>query len=465
MTVLTGAALWFFLKNNQDVHNLYFSANESAIKANIKKEKEELLGHSKRLAADETLRKYIGENDALTTLSLLNSETKKSSEDFFVAINSQGRAMADTANNIRSDYAFKTLAHGRVAASGKAVVSAEKSYINTLVLVGAEPIMEGSHVVGGIFSGYNLELNNFVNKFKQKYLAVGTELAVYDNKKGVVSDTFMDKETKALIKSSFNGASDWIQNSRSGEFVSILGKFYFIKNIVFSGIDGPKGGMLVFFPTNIWVYLLPIFISALLGILIACLASARLWKRETRFHIVLFICVAFIFSIVLNFAFVRLVLKKIVIEIKKQPFAIYNSTVRLEPEGGILAKDLNAKVAIKVSSGGEPINAAQIVLAYDPSVVNVEDIITANSFCDPQMFLEKKIDNSKGKVTIDCVTTKPFSEENGTVAELLINPVKDGDFSLSFEDNTQILANDGLGTNVLRLATNGNYKIIDNRAE
>ncbi len=459
ITAVTCVILWLLLKNNQNILKFYFSATESSIEADVNKEKAELLGRAKELAADPTLRKYIGQNDILTTLNVLNSEQQKSLEDFFVAINAQGRAMSDTANNIRGDYAFKTLVHGRLVAAGQAVVSAEKSYINRLILVGAAPILEGAKVVGGIFAGYDLEKNTFVNAFRQKYFADDTQLAVYDKEKGVISYTFSDEATAGLVKHYFNSASDWVQQQRSQEFVDILGKFYFVDNIPFSGVDETEGGLLVFMPVKIWPYYIPVAVVALFSSWLAYVIGRKLWRQQTSLNLLALVGLAFILITILHIIFTELMLKGVALEVKEQPFVIYNSLMRLEPEGGILAKDVYAQVAVKVSTGGEAINAAQITLTYDPSIVRVEDIITANSFCDPSMFLEKNIDNDKGEVNISCLTTKPFTKENGTVVELLINPIKEGDFALQFADKTQILANDGLGTNVLRIATNGSYKV------
>jgi hypothetical protein len=46
------------------------------------------------------------------------------------------------------------------------------------------------------------------------------------------------------------------------------------------------------------------------------------------------------------------------------------------------------------------------------------------------------------------------------VAELLIKTLREGGFDLKFGDETQVLANDGLGTSVLRLAIDGHYNVF-----
>ena len=51
---------------------------------------------------------------------------------------------------------------------------------------------------------------------------------------------------------------------------------------------------------------------------------------------------------------------------------------------------------------GEAINAVQTVIRYDPAAVRIEDILTAESFCHRDLFLERSIDNSAGEAVIAC---------------------------------------------------------------
>ncbi len=82
------------------------------------------------------------------------------------------------------------------------------------------------------------------------------------------------------------------------------------------------------------------------------------------------------------------------------------------------------------------------------------------------MFLERNVDNEAGKVEIACGLPSPgFSERTGTVAELLIQPIEEGQTELLFdEEKTQVLANDGLGTNVLRAMTGGSYRFVQSNS-
>jgi hypothetical protein len=151
--------------------------------------------------------------------------------------------------------------------------------------------------------------------------------------------------------------------------------------------------------------------------------------------------------------------------LKKPPYTIYNSTLTFDPEFAIWNKSSDQQVAVNVSPGGESINAAQIDITYDPAKARVENLITENSLCAQNMFLEKSIDNQRGEVRVSCLLPSPgFSGRIGNVVTLALRSIQDGDLALHFATDTEVLANDGLGTNVLRLAIDGNYHIVDESA-
>lgn len=56
-----------------------------------------------------------------------------------------------------------------------------------------------------------------------------------------------------------------------------------------------------------------------------------------------------------------------------------------------------------------------------------------------------------------------FSKRLATVADLVLQPLVPGGFTLEFGDGTQVLAHDGLGTDVLREAVGGYYSIAEDK--
>jgi hypothetical protein len=117
---------------------------------------------------------------------------------------------------------------------------------------------------------------------------------------------------------------------------------------------------------------------------------------------------------------------------------------------------------VAISSGGESINAIEADLRFDPTVLQVRDIDVSNSICHADMFLDKYIDNQAGEIHLSCIIPSPgFDQENGIIANLKILPLKSGDTNITFSNDSRVLANDGLATNVLRNFTNGNFQISE----
>ncbi len=137
----------------------------------------------------------------------------------------------------------------------------------------------------------------------------------------------------------------------------------------------------------------------------------------------------------------------------------HNATLHLLPDNGNFNTGDTERVVIQLLTGGETINAVQTTIAYDTDKITVTDILTANSFC--QLFPIRAVDVANGKATIACgLPTPGYNKTAGTVAELLLHLKQSGTFSLKFE-NSEVLANDGLGTNVLGSTTDAEYHVID----
>lgn len=150
------------------------------------------------------------------------------------------------------------------------------------------------------------------------------------------------------------------------------------------------------------------------------------------------------------------------IPIGTAPHIIYNSTLSFRPNSSIIDQHTEARIAIILETGGEQINAVESVVNYDPAKIIVREVVMDRSFCDPELTIEKSINARLGKVVIACIVPgQGFSGERGVIGEMIIQPRKAGDFVLSFNPDTKILANDGLGTDVLRTAANSSYQVLE----
>ena len=75
--------------------------------------------------------------------------------------------------------------------------------------------------------------------------------------------------------------------------------------------------------------------------------------------------------------------------------------------------------------------------------------------------VQNTIDPS-GHVSIICGTPNPgFNKSAGVIATLILQPLAAGRTVLHYNTKTNVRANDGIGTNVLRMTTDANYFFVD----
>lgn len=118
-----------------------------------------------------------------------------------------------------------------------------------------------------------------------------------------------------------------------------------------------------------------------------------------------------------------------------------------------------ARVAVKIKTGEFAINAVRTIIHFDPELVEIKGIETADSVCDPSLFVEKIVDNKNGQAIISCGKPSPGFIGDGVIAQLVFRPKIKGKLALSFAYDSQVLANDGYGTETLGHIQNNIYQI------
>ena len=434
----------------------------------IDAEKRYALIQAKELAANTTLRSTLRQRDLVNLLAITTEEANNRNVENIIVTDENGVVLSRTTNATnRGDYVFQTTAWGNLVAEGKGVASIEKGRIEPLLIIAASPIKEDGRLIGGIFVSYNLT-NDYVKRLTEKYLDPKIELAFYSYEKGVVATSFDDPEMNLRLTSYFNKAfpnSTFINEATNEWFnhVKLNDTHYLMRYINLSGTDHKFiGSIVIFIPSQPGT--IAIVIAAILTLLFfisttllcryrLCLISGRNPISIALLSLVLFI---------LTFLFSYLNIDRSATKLTKPPFTIYNSTMALEPEVNITNKYFEQKIAITVSPGGEAINVVSAIINYDPKAVEIKDILTDKSFCDQNLFLEKEINKEKGEIIITCGIPNPgFAKPKGIVAELVLQPLNDGFISLRFDPESRVLANDGLGTNVLRQTTDGSYQVVN----
>jgi hypothetical protein len=449
---------WFELR--------FFDTKTGQVQQGIVADSRYVFQSMERIAASSGIANLIETKNIPQLASALRNAQTTYGLDAMNATDGKGVVLTRTQVTSRSgDYIFQTTPYGQKVAEGTPVVSIERGSALPLLMIAGYPVTDHRQTVGAVFGGYSID-DAYAHGFRSKYLTDSENLIFYSNQDGVVGTTFEASGTRPLLVAYFNTGSDWIQKGQSDREVIIEGRVYFVKNIVFPGLDGSPGGMLVLYPTGYTeeATLFSLIIALIFAIIVFYLHTRGATKRRQAAEvIILIVCSLIVFSVV--FFTDRALLYNHSISVQKPPYTIYNSTLTLNPSSAIWSKSSEQQVAVNVLTGGEAINAAQIDLTYDPTKIQVADIITADSFCAPAMFLEKSIDNRSGEVRVACALPSPgFSGQSGNVVTLAVQPIRMGSVVLHFATDTQILANDGLGTDVLRLATDGSYRTINESA-
>ncbi len=239
--------------------------------------------------------------------------------------------------------------------------------------------------------------------------------------------------------------------------------FYFVKNIIFPGLESSPGGALLFIKRqdiSNTGNLVTTLITFLVFILLIYWHHKHSYGEEKGWRYILILLLIAIPAIPASFFILRF--QNIgYLKLEHVPYTLYNSTIRFQPDSGVYVADSEQLISIIVDTGDEAINAIKTKVIFNPEDIIIKSIDTTDSGCS--YFIEKKIDPKIGQVDISCIVVKE-SERTGSimVGNIVVTPKKAGNFELNFDkEETQVLANDGLGTNVLRAAQSSSYIVED----
>jgi len=94
------------------------------------------------------------------------------------------------------------------------------------------------------------------------------------------------------------------------------------------------------------------------------------------------------------------------------------------------------------------VNAVGFVLKYDPKILTIEQMSTAQSFCS--FYPDNSFDNIKGEVHLSCGAPNPGFIGDSVLLDLTMHSKTNGTSNITLDPATaQILANDGKGTNLI----------------
>jgi len=112
-------------------------------------------------------------------------------------------------------------------------------------------------------------------------------------------------------------------------------------------------------------------------------------------------------------------------------------------------------IDIKANPNGQILNAVGLTINFSTQNLKVEKIYTGNSFC--LFFVENNYSNEDGVINLACGLPSPGINKEGLVAQIVFRHLSSEITTIKFSEESQVLANDGFGTNILNEIKNLNF--------
>lgn len=119
---------------------------------------------------------------------------------------------------------------------------------------------------------------------------------------------------------------------------------------------------------------------------------------------------------------------------------------------------------VEIAGIQTPINTVQVDIGFDPSVLELVDVSTKESFAS--IFVQKEIDNKVGYLRLTGGLPNPgFADKTGVFTTLHFKGKKPGTVEVKFLPTTLVLANDGRGTNVVKDLASTSFLILPEKVQ
>jgi hypothetical protein len=148
-----------------------------------------------------------------------------------------------------------------------------------------------------------------------------------------------------------------------------------------------------------------------------------------------------------SFLFAALFFSSAFLATPAKPVLAAGASLYLSPSTGTEILNSKFTVAVKISTGGQSINAGQGTLTYDKSLIKVLSIAKGSVF---SLWTEEPT-FSAGAGTINFgggVPRPGYTGNGGTICVITFQAIKLGTAAINFSSG-DVLANDGMGTNIL----------------
>ncbi len=433
-----------------------------ATEAGVASELLRLQGEGNGLAKVPAFTDTVQRGDASEMFSILSqAQTERNIERLAVADRAGFLVSRTNAPDVLGDNIFLTSSVGRTLAAGRLeAASVGPSALNPdqVLLTTGRWIIHGGDRVGILFA-ITPANDAFSRRFAQSYLAPDTEIIFYTREFGIYGSSFKDAGDRALVASFAHQNSGFVKTATDDMRVVLPdGRTYIIRNLVFQGAEASSTGALVFVPVGhvAFLFVALLFPAALFA------GLAFILHRRNREHFRLYfmsLVTGSVLFLIISAGLYYFIHGQFHL-VRSVRYPLYNSVLRISPESGVFSSKYSRAFSVFLDTGGEAVNAVATSITYDPSMLTIESLDTENSVCEH--FVRNAVDPGSGTITVDCIIPNPgFSGATGLIGVIHVHARQTGTMSLHFGDGTQVLANDGLGTNVLRTTTDASIQFQD----
>jgi hypothetical protein len=133
------------------------------------------------------------------------------------------------------------------------------------------------------------------------------------------------------------------------------------------------------------------------------------------------------------------------------------AALSLSPSTGVYTTGGTFSVRVQVQTGGQPVNAAEGTITFNPKELSVVSVNRSSSIFN-LWIAEPSFSNSAGTISFSGGVPSGYTGQTGTVMNITFRTLTSGTGRVSFK-NGSVLANDGRGTNILTAMNGGNYTI------
>ncbi len=135
------------------------------------------------------------------------------------------------------------------------------------------------------------------------------------------------------------------------------------------------------------------------------------------------------------------------------------ASLSISPTGGFFTVDSTFDVSLFLETNGKSVNAVEIYLKFPPDKLQLVSPKISQSIVNIWAS-QPSLDNRTGVIKLEGVIPGGISASGGLIAKFTFRVKSVGSAILKFLDDSRVLLNDGLGTDVLEQVQNGIYHFV-----